>query len=198
MINLYFPISPIFCKNLNWPQWDTMGYSGSLENLIHEKNLKSLVRLSFPPESMAQAANLPPVSLTPVVIFIDHLFQQWQQWQICYHCQPQNATQHHEFDKRRNTSRCREVNIRMDTNISGNTRSKTYFNNSRIQATAEKPIAAWCYNRGDANNVEHQNQNRCQQQQDLSNIRTLTTAISAKTEETQTISGASTTRETPN
>ncbi len=50
----------------------------------------------------------------------------------------------------------------------------------------------------DANNVEHQEQNRCQQQQDLSNIRTLATAISVKTEGTQAISGMSTTRETLN
>jgi hypothetical protein len=51
---------------------------------------------------------------------------------ICHRCQQQNATQQH----------CRDANIRRDTNISGNTRSRRDVNNSRTPATAEKLIAA--------------------------------------------------------
>jgi hypothetical protein len=44
--------------------------------------------------------------------------------------------------KGRDTSHFRDVNIRRDTNISVNTKSRRDVNNSRTQAKAEKPIAA--------------------------------------------------------
>ncbi len=43
---------------------------------------------------------------------------------------------------RRNTSYCRDANIRRDTNIGGNTRSRWEDKNRRTRATAKKPIAA--------------------------------------------------------
>jgi hypothetical protein len=44
--------------------------------------------------------------------------------------------------KERNTSHCRDANIRSDTNISGKKRNRRNVNNRRTPATAEKLIAA--------------------------------------------------------
>jgi hypothetical protein len=75
-------------------------------------------------------------------------------------------------------------------------------NHSRTQATAETPIASWMLKTAGmpqqrrANNVNNHEQNGCQQQQDLSIIRTQTTAYELKAEGTPATTGISTTDET--